>query len=200
MISGAFCYRINFVADELVALLATLGDILKLNHAILGLTVLGCGNSMADLAADMSVTRAGFPNMAVTAAYAGPFFNMCIGIGLSFLTKVMASDDGKFDYGSLDTTLLLAGCWLIGVRRRPCSRARRAVCDMALRSALLARPPAHPHAALFTLPQVCVITMVFAGCNGLHLPPIFGWLGIMMYVVFCVVAVLVVNYAPAHVN
>ena len=43
---------------------------------------------MADLAADMSVTRAGFPNMAVTAAYAGPFFNMCIGIGLSFLTKV----------------------------------------------------------------------------------------------------------------
>lgn len=72
-------FWINVVADELVALLATLGDILSVNHAILGLTVLGCGNSMADLAADMSVTRAGFPNMAVTAAYAGPFFNMCIG-------------------------------------------------------------------------------------------------------------------------
>eukprot|EP01043_Picozoa_sp_COSAG02_P043487 COSAG02_NODE_3791_length_6225_cov_13.023996_3_plen_992_part_00 len=72
-------FWINVVADELVALLATLGDILRVNHAILGLTVLGCGNSMADLAADMSVTRAGFPNMAVTAAYAGPFFNMCIG-------------------------------------------------------------------------------------------------------------------------
>lgn len=72
-------FWINVVADELVALLATLGDILKINHAILGLTVLGCGNSMADLAADMSVTRAGHPNMAVTAAYAGPFFNMCIG-------------------------------------------------------------------------------------------------------------------------
>ena len=72
-------FWINVVADELVALLASLGDILHINHAILGLTVLGCGNSMADLAADMSVTRAGFPNMAVTAAYAGPFFNMCIG-------------------------------------------------------------------------------------------------------------------------
>lgn len=72
-------FWINVVADELVALLASLGDILRVNHAILGLTVLGCGNSMADLAADMSVTRAGFPNMAVTAAYAGPFFNMCIG-------------------------------------------------------------------------------------------------------------------------
>lgn len=72
-------FWINVVADELVALLASLGDILDINHAILGLTVLGCGNSMADLAADMSVTRAGFPNMAVTAAYAGPFFNMCIG-------------------------------------------------------------------------------------------------------------------------
>ena len=52
-------FWINVVADELVALLATLGDILHVNHAILGLTVLGCGNSMADLAADMSVTRAG---------------------------------------------------------------------------------------------------------------------------------------------
>ena len=52
-------FWINVVADELVALLATLGDILAVNHAILGLTVLGCGNSMADLAADMSVTRAG---------------------------------------------------------------------------------------------------------------------------------------------
>jgi len=72
-------FWINVVADELVALLATLGDILQINHAILGLTVLGCGNSMADLAADMSVTKAGNPNMAVTAAYAGPFFNMCIG-------------------------------------------------------------------------------------------------------------------------
>jgi hypothetical protein len=30
--------------------------------------------------------------MAVTAAYAGPFFNMCIGIGLSFLTKVLVAD------------------------------------------------------------------------------------------------------------
>merc|ERR1712086_1197450 len=70
---AALCW-INVIADELVSLLASLGDILELNHAILGLTVLGCGNSMADLAADMSVTRAGFPNMAVTAVYAGPFF------------------------------------------------------------------------------------------------------------------------------
>lgn len=49
-----------------MSLLASLGDIMRFNHAFLGLTVLGCGNSMADLAADMSVTRAGFPNMAVT--------------------------------------------------------------------------------------------------------------------------------------
>ena len=34
----AALFWINVVADELVALLATLGDILKLNHAILGLT------------------------------------------------------------------------------------------------------------------------------------------------------------------
>jgi sodium/potassium/calcium exchanger 6 len=63
-------FWINVVADELVALLATLGDILAINHAILGLTVLGCGNSMADLAADMSVTRAGFPYVHTQSAVA----------------------------------------------------------------------------------------------------------------------------------
>ena len=42
----AALFWINVVADELVALLATLGDILKLNHAILGLTgKLACGIS-----------------------------------------------------------------------------------------------------------------------------------------------------------
>eukprot|EP01043_Picozoa_sp_COSAG02_P043486 COSAG02_NODE_3791_length_6225_cov_13.023996_2_plen_70_part_00 len=24
---------------------------------------------------------------------------------------------------------------------------------------------------------VCIITMIYAGANGLHLPPAFGWLG-----------------------
>jgi uncharacterized membrane protein len=54
---------------------------------------------------------------------------MTIGVGLSFLTKVLSADDGKFVYGPLDTTLFLASVWLIGV---------------------------------------CIITMIFAGINGLH--------------------------------
>ena len=94
--------------------------------------------------------------MAVTAAYAGPFFNMCIGIGLSFLTKVVVADIDPhlgvpaFESGQIPTTLFLASVWLIGV---------------------------------------CVVTMIYAAANGLHLPPGFGWLGIGMYGVFCVVAV-----------
>merc|ERR1711939_192200 len=52
--------------------------------AILGLTVLAWGNSIGDLVADLSVARAGSPNMAVTACFAGPLFNMLVGLGVSF--------------------------------------------------------------------------------------------------------------------
>ena len=53
--------------------------IFSLDHAAMGLTVLAMGNSLGDMAADLAVARSGKPNMAVTACYAGPFFNMCIG-------------------------------------------------------------------------------------------------------------------------
>ena len=53
-----------------VALLSTFGEVLQeyVDHAILGLTVLAMGNSLGDMAADLSVARGGFPNMAVTGA------------------------------------------------------------------------------------------------------------------------------------
>ena len=36
--------------------------------------------------------------MAVTACYAGPFFNMCIGVGVSFLTATIAEPSGTIRY------------------------------------------------------------------------------------------------------
>jgi len=113
-------FWIGVIADDLVALLTTFGEILQqyVDHAILGLTVLAMGNSLGDMAADLSVARGGFPNMAVTACYGGPFFNMCIGIGVAFFTNTangpISKATGRADM-ELPTTLAFSAIWLIGV-------------------------------------------------------------------------------------
>lgn len=40
------------------------------------------GNSLGDLVADISITKTGFPSMAIAGTYAGPLFNMLFGMGL----------------------------------------------------------------------------------------------------------------------
>ena len=70
-------------ANELVAALETLGEVLGVSDTILGATVLAWGNSVGDLVADVSVARKGYPEMAIAGAYAGPMFNMLVGLGLA---------------------------------------------------------------------------------------------------------------------
>jgi solute carrier family 24 (sodium/potassium/calcium exchanger), member 6 len=56
---------IDWIADHLVALLAFLGIVCRIPGPILGLTILAWGNSMADLSANMTMTRKGLGNMAM---------------------------------------------------------------------------------------------------------------------------------------
>jgi sodium/potassium/calcium exchanger 6 len=120
-------FWIGNVADDLVAILNTLGGIFGLDHAAMGLTVLAMGNSLGDMAADLAVARSGKPNMAVTACYAGPFFNMCIGIGVSFLVATSdgtvsknAGDGPNFNRAdmNLSTVLFFSSSWLMCVCTR----------------------------------------------------------------------------------
>lgn len=46
---------------------------------LLGLTVLAWGNSVGDLSTNMAMARKGLANMAMTACYAGPVFNLLVG-------------------------------------------------------------------------------------------------------------------------
>ena len=75
---------IDAIADKLVALLEFLGVTLRIPNSILGLTVLAWGNSMADLSANVTMARKGLANMAITACFAGPVFNILIGLGAGF--------------------------------------------------------------------------------------------------------------------
>lgn len=52
--------------------------------------VLAWGNSIGDLVSNTSIARDGFPTMAFAGCFAGPMFNLLVGIGLS-LTIAIAS-------------------------------------------------------------------------------------------------------------
>jgi len=75
---------IDAIADKLVALLEFLGVTLRIPNSIMGLTILAWGNSMADLSANVTMARKGLANMAITACFAGPLFNILIGLGTGF--------------------------------------------------------------------------------------------------------------------
>ncbi|KAL4158158.1 hypothetical protein PRNP1_003937 [Phytophthora ramorum] len=70
------------VANELMSLLVAVGYITHASNSLLGLTVLAWGNSVGDLITDVSVARAGFPQMAIAGCFGGPVFNILLGFGL----------------------------------------------------------------------------------------------------------------------
>lgn len=86
---------IDTIASELVGLLDYFGALLGIDHAILGLTILAWGNSIGDMVTDVAIARRGLPNMAITACFAGPVFNLLIALGLGFLRLIGADPDGQ---------------------------------------------------------------------------------------------------------
>ncbi|KAI4349994.1 hypothetical protein L6164_010528 [Bauhinia variegata] len=80
-------FWISTIAGELLNCLTTLGTLLKLPPALLGLTVLAWGNSVGDLVADVAVAKAGHPAMAMAGCFAGPMFNMLIGLGTALVIQ-----------------------------------------------------------------------------------------------------------------
>jgi sodium/potassium/calcium exchanger 6 len=75
---------IDFIADRLVSLLDFIGIVLHIPGSVMGLTILAWGNSVGDLSANLTMARKGLANMAMTACFAGPVFNILLGLGLGF--------------------------------------------------------------------------------------------------------------------
>ena len=75
-------------AQELVALLTSLGYIFGVSPSILGLTVLAWGNSIGDLITNLTMAlhdgNEG-AQVAVSGCYAGPIFNTLFALGISLV-------------------------------------------------------------------------------------------------------------------
>nr|ODN96135.1 hypothetical protein L204_03826 [Cryptococcus depauperatus CBS 7855] len=83
------------IADQVVDVLATLGEILGLSDAIIGLTsnqtiVFAVGNSLADLIANVTVAQFA-PAMAYAACFGGPMLNLLLGVGGSGSYHIITS-------------------------------------------------------------------------------------------------------------
>ncbi|KAI8474810.1 MAG: Sodium/calcium exchanger protein-domain-containing protein [Monoraphidium minutum] len=70
---------LKLTADVLVQICMLLGTLFGVPPAVLGATVLAWGNSMPDLANNLSLARDGFPTMAITACFASPLFTLLVG-------------------------------------------------------------------------------------------------------------------------
>ncbi|GJP38587.1 hypothetical protein CLOM_g23027 [Closterium sp. NIES-68] len=80
-------FWIALVASELLGLLSALGIVLHVSPSILGITVLAWGNSVGDLVADVTIAKAGHPTMAIAGCFAGPMFNLMVGVGSALAVR-----------------------------------------------------------------------------------------------------------------
>eukprot|EP00727_Mastigamoeba_balamuthi_P009757 m51a1_g5403 putative cation calcium exchanger 5-like (632) ;mRNA; f:64035-69390 len=97
---------IYLIADEVVSLLTVFGTIFRVSPSLLGLTVLSFGNSLTDFVASLTVARQGQPEMAMAAAYAGPLFNMLIGLGVGLTVACVRSYPTPYSIAMTDTTVI----------------------------------------------------------------------------------------------
>jgi len=116
---------ISTIANEVVGVLRTLGVIMNMSDAILGLTIFAVGNSLGDLVADITVARLGFPVMALSACFGGPMLNILLGIGLSGCYMIITKGEHRHEkhpdqsvhfrpyHIAVSTTLVVSGATLL---------------------------------------------------------------------------------------
>jgi sodium/potassium/calcium exchanger 6 len=86
---------LDLIADKLVSILSFFGIILHIPSTIMGITILAWGNSSQDMIANMTVAKKGLSAMAMTASFAGPVFNILVGLGIGFSILIQTGNHGE---------------------------------------------------------------------------------------------------------
>ena len=80
--------------------------------AYLGITFLAWGNSVGDMVANFGVAKRGYANMAIVGCFAGPFFNMCLGLGISVMIQIFKEGEApEFKLSNRDSLLSMLVSW-----------------------------------------------------------------------------------------
>ena len=106
------------VANELVATLESLGAVFNIDSSILGLTVLAWGNSIGDFVANLILACNGRNGVqiAIAGCYAGPLFNIVVGLGLSLVVVSWKSSPDPFLVtGNDDDVFYMIGFFTVGL-------------------------------------------------------------------------------------
>jgi len=74
------------ISVDIFKLFIFLSDI---EPAYVGLTFMACANSIGDIISDTTMARMGYSIMAITAAFAGPIFNIMMGIGITMTRNIL---------------------------------------------------------------------------------------------------------------
>jgi sodium/potassium/calcium exchanger 6 len=81
-----------FTVKILIDLLEVIGLIFGFKPTFLGVTFLAWGGSSEDLMINNSLAKKGFAKMALTGCFAGPLFNLLIGLGTILMLQKISGD------------------------------------------------------------------------------------------------------------
>lgn len=93
---GGLCWSYLMI-EVLIDLLNSVGLILNLDEAYLGLTILAVGNALPDALTTVSMASKGLGVMAISGGYAGQLFGYLMGFGVSMLKTTLAKGPQQFD-------------------------------------------------------------------------------------------------------
>lgn len=87
---------IDIISEQLVNVLEFVGVVLRIPAPIMGMTVLAWGNSVGDYTTNGALAQRGLSEMSMAACFAGPSFNLLIGLGCGLLSQKesLLSNDG----------------------------------------------------------------------------------------------------------
>jgi solute carrier family 24 (sodium/potassium/calcium exchanger), member 6 len=104
-------FWVNWISNILVDLLGLLGLMFNIPTSYLGMTILAWGNSVGDTITNASVARRGLAKMAITGCFAGQFFNLSLGLGISMLKQNLVTGivpDFSFEENQAFLSLIIA--------------------------------------------------------------------------------------------
>ncbi|KAJ2809034.1 hypothetical protein H4R20_000457 [Coemansia guatemalensis] len=106
---------VSLIADEIVSITQALGLMLGLSEEILGLTIVGFGNSLGDLVTNLTLARMGYPMMALSACFGGPMLCLLLGIGIAACGNIArtGSKGGSFEIPMTSPTVIVSTACLL---------------------------------------------------------------------------------------